>query len=196
MSEHYYSQTPASAHTPHVFTVEHAGLTLTFETDAGVFSKRHLDKGTALLIRALPEAQGGRVLDLGCGWGAVGVCMAAKWKEAAVFMTDINARAVALSRMNLTRNGLDGTVAQGDGLTHLEGLFDLIAVNPPIRAGKAVIYRLFEQCAARLEREGAMYIVMRKQQGAPSAAKYLKTLFAQVETVAHGGGFHVLRVSF
>lgn len=193
MSEHYYSQKPASAHAPHVFTVEHAGRALTFETDAGVFSKNHLDKGTALLIRTLPKAQRGRALDLGCGWGAVGVCMAAAWHDAAIVMSDINERAVELSRRNLARNGLQGTVVQGDGIAHLEGLFDLIAINPPIRAGKAVIYRLFEQSVAKLEKTGILYVVMRKQQGAPSAARHLKTLFAQVKTVAHAGGFHVLR---
>lgn len=192
MDEHYYSQEPSSAHRPQQFAIPCGGRALTFETDAGVFSKGHLDSGTALLLSALPETFNGRALDLGCGWGAVGVCMAARWSEALVVMCDINARAVDLSRRNAEANGLRVEAVQSDGLAQVEGLFGLIATNPPIRAGKAVIYRLFAECAEHLTSDGALYIVIRKQQGADSARKYLQILFADVQIAARGGGFRVL----
>lgn len=195
MGEHYYSESPTSAQDRYAFTLTHLGHTLRFETDAGVFSKGHLDKGTALLLSALPTSFPGRALDLGCGWGPVGVFMAAMWPEARVVMTDINGRAVALSRENVERNGLRAQVVQGDGLAHLEGEFDLIATNPPIRAGKAVIYGLFAQSVERLAPGGALYVVIRKQQGADSARKYLDTLLPGVETIERGSGFHVMRAS-
>lgn len=193
MDEHYYSQSPSSAHDETTFQIPCAGRMLAFTSDAGVFSKGHLDKGTALLLKALPEDFTGRALDLGCGWGAVGVCMAARWPSAQIVMTDINERAAALSRQNLAANGLQGDVTQGDGLAHLDGAFDLIATNPPIRAGKAVIYDLFAQSVTRLTPGGALYVVIRKQQGADSARKYLQTLLEDVQTVERGSGFHVIR---
>ena len=194
MGEHYFSETPSSAHEVHTFSIPYRGKAVTFETDAGVFSKGHLDTGTAMLLEVLPEAFAGRMLDLGCGWGAVGVCAASAWKDAKIALTDINERAVALAKANLARNGLTATVAQGDGLASVEGMFDLIALNPPIRAGKAVIYRLFEEAAERLCPVGSLYIVIRKQQGADSAAKFLKGLFPRVEIVSRGGGgFRVIR---
>ncbi len=193
MAEHYYTQEPTSKHEEHAFTLECAGRALRFETDAGVFSKLRLDPGTALLLKALPESFSGRALDLGCGWGPVGCCMAARWQHARIALCDVNERAAGLARENLRRNNLSGEVSCGDGLDAVEGAFDLIAVNPPIRAGKAVIYRLFAQSAQRLTAGGNLYVVMRRAQGAESAEKELKTLFPKVETVERGGGYRVFR---
>lgn len=193
MPDHYFTEAPASAHDMRAFSLEHAGRTLRFETDAGVFSKGHLDQGTRLLVNALPADFTGRALDLGCGWGAVGVCMAAQWPQAEIVLVDINARAVALARQNIAANGLTATVVQGDGPASAEGVFDLIALNPPIRAGKPAVYRLFDQSVACLAAGGALYIVMRKQQGAPSAKAYLETLDLRVEVMARAGGFRVMR---
>ena len=193
MAEHYYTQEPTSKHEEHAFTLECAGRALWFETDAGVFSKLRLDPGTALLLKALPESFSGRALDLGCGWGPVGCCMAARWQHARIALCDVNERAAGLARENLRRNNLSGEVSCGDGLDAVEGAFDLIAVNPPIRAGKAVIYRLFAQSAQRLTAGGNLYVVMRRAQGAESAEKELKTLFSKVETVERGGGYRVFR---
>lgn len=195
MPDQYFTENPSAAHETRFLDYTFAGKALRFETDAGVFSKAHLDKGTALLLSALPEVFSGRALDLGCGWGAVGACMAAKWPGAKIVMTDINARAAALSARNMERNGLRATVLQGDGLSHIEGAFDLIAINPPIRAGKAVVYRLFEECLTKLRPDGALLIVMRKQQGADSAKRFLLERLSSVETVARGGGFHVFKAS-
>jgi len=194
MGEHYFSQAPSSAHEARVFSFAYRGRSLAFETDAGVFSKAHVDKGTALLLEALPERFTGRALDLGCGWGAMGVCMAAAWPEADVNLTDINGRAVAIARENLARNRLAAIVTQGDGLSGLEGRFGLIATNPPIRAGKDAVYRLFQESVERLDGEGEFYIVIRKQQGADSALKFLRGLMDEVEVVSRGGGgYRVLR---
>lgn len=193
MPDHYYSESPDSLHDIQTFTITQGGRALQFTSDAGVFSKGHLDKGTALLLQALPEAFAGRVLDLGCGWGAVGVCMAAQWPGAEIVMSDINRRAVSLSEGNLAANGLKATVLQSDGFANIQGQFDLIATNPPIRIGKAAIYALFAESIARLLPGGALYIVIRKQQGADSAKKYLQTLAGDVAVIARGGGFQVIR---
>ena len=192
MAEHYYTENPRSAHDEWTVEVRALGQSLRFTTDAGVFSRDGLDKGTELLLNALPPLTG-RVLDLGCGWGAVGVSLGAKYPELELVMTDINARAAELSRRNLAANGVRAEVLQGDGFEAVTGRFDAIVTNPPIRAGKAVIYGLFERARDFLKPGGALYIVIRKQQGAPSALKFLKETYGNAEVIERGGGFWVIR---
>ena len=193
MSDHYYTANPASAHDERRVALTALGNELVFTTDAGVFSRDGLDKGTEALLNALPVPMEGRVLDLGCGWGPVGVALGKKYPALEIVMTDINQRAAELARRNLAANGVQAQVVQGDGFAAVEGSFDAILTNPPIRAGKAVIYALFREARARLNPGGALYIVIRKQQGAPSALKFLREVYADAEVIDRSGGFHVIR---
>ena len=194
MSEHYYTASPSSAHDERRVTLKALGNELTFITDAGVFSRDGLDRGTEVLLKALPPLSG-RVLDLGCGWGAVGVALAAANPALEIVMTDVNRRAAELARRNLAANGLRAEVLEGDGFEAVTGAFDAIITNPPIRAGKAVIYGLFERARDFLLPGGALYVVIRKQQGAPSALKFLKEKYAGAEIIDRSSGFHVIRAS-
>lgn len=193
MNDHYYSADPQSEHRYAETAYAYRGAELRFLTDAGVFSRGEVDFGTQVLLRALPEEMSGRVLDLGCGWGAVGVSLAKRYPACRVTMSDVNRRALDLAAKNAQSNGVQAQCVQSDGLDAVEGPFDLIVTNPPIRAGKQVIYRLFAQSADKLSPGGALYLVIRKQQGAESAIKYLKTIFSQVDTVEKSGGFWVIR---
>ena len=193
MAEHYYTASPQSAHDVRRFTASFAGKTLTFETDAGVFSREHLDPGTIVLAQSVPDGLRGRALDVGCGWGALSILIAARNPSLSFTLCDINERALALCRKNLALNGLAGEVVQSDGLAGITGVFDVIVTNPPIRAGKQVIYRMFADAAACLNPGGALYLVIRKQQGAESCIRYLKGLYAQVDKIDKSGGFWVLR---
>lgn len=194
MPDHYYTPTPTSAHDERTVAFEILGHRLAFVTDAGVFSRDGLDKGTEALLNALPPLKG-RVLDLGCGWGAVGVALAVNDPALDIVMTDVNARAVDLARRNLAANRARAAVVQGDGFESVEGTFDAIVTNPPIRAGKAVVYGLFDAARERLNPGGALYAVIRKQQGAPSALKYLQQIFDEAQIIDRSGGFHVIRAS-
>ena len=193
MNDHYFSASPTSEHRYAEAEYVYRGETLRFLTDAGVFSRGEVDFGTDVLLRSLPEEMAGRVLDLGCGWGAVGASVGKKYPACRIVMSDVNERALALAAKNAAANGVQAETAQSDGLEQVEGPFDYILTNPPIRAGKQVIYRLFAESAQKLSPEGALYIVIRKQQGAESAVKYLKTIFQQVDTVDKSGGFWVIR---
>jgi 16S rRNA (guanine1207-N2)-methyltransferase len=193
MSDHYFSASPTSEHRYAEAEYVYRGETLRFLTDAGVFSRGEVDFGTDVLLRALPQEMAGRVLDLGCGWGAVGSSVGKKYPACRIVMSDVNERALALAAKNAAANGVQAETAQSDGLERVEGPFDYILTNPPIRAGKQVIYRLFAESAQKLSPEGSLYIVIRKQQGAESAVKYLKTIFQQVDTVDKSGGFWVIR---
>lgn len=193
-NDHYYTQNPQSAHKAGQVTVEYRGHTLRFETDSGVFSRTELDRGTEVLLSALPREMQGRVLDMGCGWGVIGVAVGAHWPAVRITMADINERAVELARRNAQNNGVTACALQSDGYAALSGQrFDWILQNPPIRAGKAVIYQMFADAARCLLPGGSLWLVIRKQQGAPSALNYLRTLFSQVDTLEKKSGFWVIR---
>ena len=191
MNEFYYTANPTSAHNLRDVEIEVLGVRTAYATDAGVFSRDGLDTGTRVLLEALPPLHG-RALDLGCGWGPVGVTLSKKYPELDVTMTDVNARAVELSVKNLARNGAQATVVQGDAFENVDGAFDVIITNPPIRAGKITIYGMFADARDHLTDAGALYIVIRKQQGAPSALKYLREIYAKAEVIAREAGFWVI----
>lgn len=193
MPEHYYTQDPHSAHKERSITAQAADLQLSFDTDAGVFSKNELDPGSRLLIEAMGSLSG-RVLDLGCGWGAVGVSLGAANPQARFLLCDVNQRAVDLANKNIRANGLENAQATvSNAFSALEGDFDHVVTNPPIRAGKQVIYAMFDEACKRLTPGGTLTIVIRKQQGAPSAQKHLLEVFGNAETIARGGGYHVIQ---
>lgn len=193
MPDYYYTASPQSAHEDRHFRTVFLGRTLEFETDAGVFSKQHIDPGSELLCRSLPQTLCGDVLDMGCGWGAMTVMTLAAHPDVRMTMADINERALALAVRNVARNDMQATAVLSDGFAQVVGEFDAVITNPPIRAGKAVIYRMFEEAKAHLRAGGALYLVIRKQQGAPSALKFLKELYGDAEVIARDGGYWIIR---
>jgi len=199
MPEHYFTDDPSSAHELRSLTLPCGDRLLDCQTDAGMFSRDRVDPGAALLLEAiyksLPADFVGRALDLGCGWGAVGLSLACRYPNAEIVLCDINRRALALAEENLARNGLHAQCIQSDGLSQIPGDFALIALNPPIRAGKPTVYRLFDEARQRLQPTGALFVVIRKQQGAPSALARLREGFSTAEVVMRGGGYWVIRAS-
>lgn len=189
MSDHYYSVNPNSEHDYWEIKARALGCEAQFTTDAGVFSRDGLDRGTEVMLEALQDLSGKRVLDLGCGWGPVGVFLGLKYPGLEIVMTDINSRAVELAKKNLARNGVHATVVQGDGYENVEGKFDAVITNPPIRAGKQAIYAMFAEARNYLTPGGVLYIVIRKQQGAPSALKYLREIYGEAEVISRDSGF-------
>ncbi|MGN0995576.1 MAG: class I SAM-dependent methyltransferase [Candidatus Ventricola sp.] len=193
MPEHYFTASPQSGHEARSFRAVFAGRVLAFDTDAGVFSKQHVDPGSELLCRTLPPTLSGEVLDMGCGWGAMTVMTLARCPEVSVTMADVNERALALAVSNVAKNHMQARAVLSDGFDQIDGLFDAVITNPPIRAGKAVIYAMFEDAKAHLKPGGALYLVIRKQQGAPSALKFLQGLYARAEVIEREGGYWVIR---
>ena len=124
----------------------------------------------------------------------IGVAIGKRWPDTQITMADVNQRACALSRENAKANGVQAQVVESDGYAEILGhTYDLILQNPPIRAGKAVIYQMFADASRCLNPGGQLWLVIRKQQGAPSAITYLRTLFETVETVEKKSGFWVIR---
>ena len=192
MPDHYYTASPESAHEARSFRTVFAGRTLAFDTDAGVFSKQHVDPGSELLCKALPEDIAGRVLDMGCGWGAMTIMTLARFPKCEVTMADVNERALALAVSNVKKNFMTAEAVLSDGFEKITGEYDVVITNPPIRAGKAVIYKMFEDAKAHLAPGGRLYLVIRKQQGSPSALKFLGELYAQAEVIERDGGYWII----
>jgi len=193
MTEHYYTAEPSAAHDIRAVKFSVFGMVFSLDTDSGVFSRDGLDFGTCVLIEALPEITG-RALDLGCGWGASGIPVAKKNPTAKFVLTDVNTRAADLARKNAAKNGVSNVeIVTGDGYENVTGTFDVIFTNPPIRAGKETIYGFFKDAREYLNEGGSLYIVIRKQQGAPSALKFLQTVYRETEVIDRSGGCWVIR---
>ena len=166
----------------------------TFISDDGVFSKDTLDFGSRVLLENLvPRTLEGELLDLGCGIGYIGILLKKYHPELKVSMVDINETAVELARENSRLYGQDNIVLVSDGLSAVEGQFDIIVTNPPIRTGKDNIYRLFKEGFSHLKAQGKMYVVIRKKQGAESAVRYLDTL-GKTEVIDRVKGYWILSV--
>lgn len=195
MGEHYSTPRPHSRHRAAEVSVSVRGLTLRLRTDAGVFSRGGLDRGTELLIEALDLRSGELVLDLGCGTGAIGIAAAKLSEGGHVVLTDINERAVRLAWDNVRSNGVaNAEVRQGDLYGPVADLaFDHIASNPPLRAGRAVVDRIVSEAPAHLLDGGHLWLVARTRQGAESLQGRMAEAFGRAEIVKRGSGYKVLR---
>lgn len=192
--DHYYTKKPQSKSSPKTWTFELSGKTFTFTTDVGVFSKNAVDFGTRLLIEhyKVPQVQGD-ILDLGCGYGPIGIAIAYKYPERHVKMIDLNERAVNLAEINIRQNNIKNAhVLQSDGFSEIKDhRFASIVTNPPIRAGKSIVYQMFENAKKSLFEGGELWIVIQKKQGAPSAKRKLEELFSIVDVVVRRKGYYV-----
>lgn len=162
-----------------------------FKTDNGVFSKGELDYGTYLLLTTVLNLDiKGKVLDLGCGYGAIGVVIS-KLKNTKVTMVDVNKRAVHLSKMNVSDNKCDCLVINSDGYLNVSDKFDYIITNPPIRVGKTKLYELMIDSKNYLNENGVIYLVIRKEQGAKSFIKDMSEYY-NVNVLEKSKGFYII----
>ena len=192
MSKMYYAENPDAAHDIHELRVELLGEKMTFLTDAGVFSKKMVDFGSQLLLKCLEVNQGETVLDVGCGYGPLGLSLVKVYGVQAT-MVDINNRALDLARQNAERNKVEATIFQSNIYEQVEGNFDHVISNPPIRAGKQVVHEIIEKSKDFLEIGGDLTIVIQKKQGAPSAKSKMEEVFGNCEIVKKDKGYYILR---
>ena len=195
---HYFDQTPSSESNIKEIKFSLYGQEYAYYTDNGVFSKSRIDEGSYIFLKVLlPLHLDGRILDLGCGYGPIGLTIALNSKQARVDLADINSRALALAsksgeRLNLTNRV---TFLQSDIYEKIEGPYDSIVVNPPIRAGKIVTYRMYEESKQYLIDGGSLYVVIRRKQGAESAFKYVETIFENVSVLHKEKGYWIIKAT-
>lgn len=192
MTDHYYSESPKSEHDINNLFFTFNNKNFEFRTDSGVFSKNEIDKGTTILLKTLPELDG-KIIDMGCGYGVISIVLKSTYPNLDVYGIDINSRAIELAKYNAIKNKVDVNFIHSDGNTAKIKDVDYAIINPPIRAGKAVVYRLFSELQSALKDKGTMFIVIRTKQGAKSAVEYLKKLFKVVDTLEIKSGYRVLK---
>ena len=174
------------------------GQNYVYYTDNGVFSKSRIDEGSYILLKVLlPLNLTGRILDLGCGYGPIGLTIAQNSKEARVDLADINSRALALASKSGERLNLNNRVTflHSDIFEKIEGPYDSIVVNPPIRAGKVVTYKMYLESKQYLIDGGSLYVVIRRKQGAESALKYIETVFENVSVLHKEKGYWIIKAT-
>ena len=192
---HYYTNNVNAHSDERSFDYKLRGYNFKFTTDVGVFSKKEVDFGSRLLIESfiIPEIDG-NILDVGCGYGPIGLSLAKSYENRDIHMIDVNQRAIELTKKNAKNNQIHNvTVYESFCYDGVEGKFAVIVSNPPIRAGKKVVHGILEQATKHLVDKGELWIVIQKKQGAPSAKKKMEEVYGNCEVVAKDKGYFILK---
>ncbi len=191
---HYFDQEQDSPLRPTKISFISRERTFSATTWSGTFSRDKLDRGTEVLLKYSVIPPDGRILDLGCGWGAVTLVVKSCFPAVDMIAVDVNERAVKNTRHNLTNNNLTGVlVKKSDGFEKLEGNFDCILTNPPYAAGRKVCFKLIEDSLERLNKDGSLQLVARHKKGGAMLDAHMEEVFGNVETLAKKGGFRVYK---
>ena len=192
---HYYSKTQDDIESnPSYFNFNYKGLELRFKTDNGVFSKDYIDYGSFVMLNNfMPNDINLPILDMGSGYGPIGITISRLY-DREVVMAEINERAYNLSLENIKNNKANCKAYNSDLYEKLEGMeFSSIITNPPIRAGKAVVYAIYDGAYTHLANNGELWVVIQKKQGEESSKKYIEELFGNCEIVKRDKGYYILK---
>ena len=189
MVEHYYTKEPKSKLVLYEINAMLRGYSVKLFTSSSVFSPKKVDKATLLLIDNMIVKAFDKVLDLGCGYGPVGITCALMGCE--VTMSDINKRAVMLAKRNVKLNKVNARVIQSEHFDKIKESFNVILLNPPISAGMSVCERLINESFNHLLAGGSLQLVARHNKGGSRLSDYMNDLFGNVKTLGMKGGFRV-----
>lgn len=190
----YYDPHPLSKSKEKVISFEIFDYKISLLTDNGVFSKNRVDEGSLAFLKAIiPLHLGKRILDIGAGYGTIGLTIAYIKTEVSVDLTDVNERALTLCQNNAKNlNVLDRVnIFPSNIYENIQGPYDSIVVNPPIRAGKEVTYAMYEGAKQYLIDGGSLYLVIRKAQGALSAQKFIQSIFGNCTLIDRKKGYYI-----
>lgn len=191
---HYYTNNSNLESKPKEIKAVFGDYSFSFLTDIGVFSKENVDYGTKVLLNAIVPVEGKRILDVGCGYGPIGIVLGTLYPEHRIDMVDINDRAIELAKKNVKRNKLNNvTVFQSNMYENVVNEYSMIISNPPIRAGKHIVHAIIENAKDHLELDGELWIVIQKKQGAPSAKQKMLDTFGNAEVVKRDKGYFIIK---
>lgn len=192
--DHYFSEHPKSKPRLGLVCTYLRGRPFEFLTSSGVFSKKRVDLGTRLLIESMVLPRHGSVLDVGCGYGAVGIAAAVLNPRLYLTLVDVNFRAVWLARRNAERNrAFNVEVRRGFLYEPVEGLvFDSVLSNPPVTAGLEVVKAMISDAPEHMTRKALFQMVVRSKVGGKRLQRFFEEAFGNVEVLARGSGYRVL----
>jgi len=189
--QHYYSQEQSSKLSLRQLNVTTRGISLEIYTASGTFSKTKIDTGSLLLINSMIIKPGWQVLDLGCGYGVLGL-FAAKLAKTSPYLIDINKRAYQLARLNAKINKIKATVLNGNIYEPVKDKrFDTILLNPPQTAGKDVCMAMIDESISHLKKSGLLQLVARPNKGGKSLASRVQQVFGNIKIIAKKSGYAV-----
>ena len=195
---HYFSEKPEikSEKKRIKYTIQNKKFE--FITDNGVFSKSKVDFGTDLMLNEFLKKNRGlevekiKILDIGCGYGVVSVVLKSFYPEISITLSDVNERALELSEENLKKYGInDYHIIKSDAFEKITEKFNVILSNPPIRAGKDIIFKIYSEAYEHLNENGQFYCVIQTKHGAKSTQKKLMEIFGNCDTVTIDGGYRI-----
>ena len=196
---HYFSEVQDVKSLKKIINYEIKNEKFEFLTDNGVFSKTKVDFGTDVMLRTFlnenKKLGNIRILDIGCGYGVVSVVVKRFFEKAKILSTDVNERALELTRENIQKNNRtdDFEVRKSFVFDNISENFDVILSNPPIRAGKQVIFEIYEKSFFHLNKNGKFYCVIQTKHGAKSTKKKLEELFGNCTTLVIEAGYRIFR---
>ena len=194
---HYYSKTQEDIESnPSYYQFNFKNESFKFKTDNGVFSKDYIDYGSFVMLKEFkPNDIDLPILDMGSGYGPIGIVVSRLFKRHVV-MSEINERAYNLSLENIENNNADCECYNSDLFEKIEGMkFSSVITNPPIRAGKNVVYAIYDGAYKQLETNGELWVVIQKKQGAPSSKEHIENLFGNCEIVSRDRGYYILKAT-
>jgi len=196
---HYFSEVQDVKSVKKIINYEIKNEKFEFLTDNGVFSKTKVDFGTDVMLRTFlnenKKLGNIRILDIGCGYGVVSIVVKRFFEKAKILSTDVNERALELTRENIQKNNRtdDFEVRKSFVFDNISENFDVILSNPPIRAGKQVIFEIYEKSFFHLNKNGKFYCVIQTKHGAKSTKKKLEELFGNCTTLVIEAGYRIFR---
>jgi len=188
---HYFSEKQVSDPKEKKIWIHLKKISFSINTSSGVFSKDKLDKGSELLINYCEPK--GRVFDIGCGYGVVGIGVKLLHPGINVVMSDVNDRALALAKKNILQHNLTIKIIKSNLFENITEKFDTILTNPPQSAGKDICFKIIEDSHEHLNEGGSLQLVARHNKGGKQLMQKMKEIFGNVSVVKRGGGFRIYR---
>jgi 16S rRNA G1207 methylase RsmC len=194
MTEHYFTEKPKSKINLGIIRTYLRGRLFEFLTASGVFSKTRIDLGTRLLIESMNLPEKGYTLDIGCGYGPVGIVAAVYNPKLHVVMTDLNERALWLTKENAKRNKAENVeIRKGFLYEPVKNMkFETILSNPPTTAGMKIVLPIIEQAPQHLAKDGLLQIVVRSKISGKRLTTKIKETFGNIQILARQSGYRVL----
>ncbi len=190
--EHYFTNNANLPSNIRMIKYEYDTYSFAFLSDNGVFSKSQIDYGSRLLVETILKKNQeviNNLLDVGCGYGFIGITLS-KILNCSATLIDVNKRALHLTEKNIKENNVKAECFSSNIYENVQNQYDLIVTNPPIRAGKDVVLKILTEAEKHLTKNGHLWFVIRKDQGAKSICKTLSS-FYKIETVERNRGFYI-----